>query len=115
MIFLKQGALILNVYWLRLTPGREYGKNADCACQGWFHAVAFIASTIPSLELVVNQMVPFVMTTPATSRRLIGHAVLAELQQQGKMERARQVFDDDLIAPDYDLDSPQSRRMVEAH
>ena len=55
------------------------------------------------------------MTTPATSRRLIGHAVLAELQQQAKMERARQVFDDDLIAPDYDLDSPQSRRMVEAH
>jgi hypothetical protein len=41
--------------------------------------------------------------------------VLAELQQQAKMERARQVFDDDLIAPDYDLDSPQSRRMVEAH
>jgi len=57
------------------------------------------------------------MTTPATSRRLIGHAVLAELQQQAKMERARRVFDaafdDDLID---DLSSPQARRMaVEIH
>ena len=58
-------------------------------------------------------MVPFVMTTPATSRRLIAHAVLAEVQQQAKMERARQVFDDDLID---DLSSPQSRRLpVEVH
>ena len=53
-------------------------------------------------------MVPFAMTTPATSRRLIGHAVLAEVQREGKMERARQVFDDDLID---DLSSPQSRRL----
>ena len=58
-------------------------------------------------------MVPFAMTTPATSRRLIGHAVLAEVQREGKMERARQVFDDDLID---DLSSPQARRMaVEAN
>ena len=56
------------------------------------------------------------MTTPSSSRRLIAHAVLAEVQQQAKIERARQVFDDDLIAPDYDLDSPQSRRLpVEIH
>jgi hypothetical protein len=53
------------------------------------------------------------VTTPATSRRLIAHAVLAEVQQQAKMERARQVFDDDLID---DLSSPQARRMaVEIH
>jgi len=57
------------------------------------------------------------MTTPATSRRLIGHAVLAEVQREGKIERARQVFDavfdDDLID---DLSSPQARRMaVEIH
>ena len=53
------------------------------------------------------------MTTPATSRRLIGHAVLAEVQREGKIEQARRVFDDDLID---DLSSPQSRRLpVEIH
>jgi len=57
------------------------------------------------------------VTTPASSRRLIGHAVLAEVQREGKMERARRVFDaafdDDLID---DLSSPQARRMaVEAN
>ena len=58
-------------------------------------------------------MVPFAMTTPATSRRLIAQAVLAELRQEAKMERARQVFDDDLID---DLSSPQARRLaVEIH
>jgi len=56
------------------------------------------------------------MTTPATSRRLIGHAVLAEVQWEGKIERARRVFDDDLIDPDYDLSNPQSRRLpAEVH
>jgi hypothetical protein len=56
------------------------------------------------------------MTTPVTSGRLTAHAVLAELRHEGKMERARRVFDDDLIAPDYDLSSPQSRRLpVEIH
>lgn len=54
-------------------------------------------------------MVPFVMTTPATSRRLIAQAVLAELKEQAKLDRARQVFDDDLID---DLASPQARRLA---
>ena len=54
-------------------------------------------------------MVPFAMTTPATSRRLIAQAVLAELKEQAKLDRMRQVFDDDLID---DLSSPQSRRMT---
>lgn len=54
-------------------------------------------------------MVPFVMTTPATSRRLKAQAVLAELREQAKLDRALQVFDDDLID---DLTSPQARRMA---
>lgn len=53
------------------------------------------------------------MTTPVTAGRLTAHAVLAELRQEAKMERARQVFDDDLID---DLSSPQARRLaVEIH